>query len=232
MNEDQPIAPADAEHDPQDGGQGLSNEQQASLETLGLDSEAVDEDSELDPEDFLDLDELMNTLRSVHDLLEKQSREIQGLRREMRELRESQGAGGRGGGAPRGGGRSWDRDDRPDRGSDRGEYRREFRPREERRPYEGGGERREFRPRQDEGYRPRPPRDRDGGERQGGDRFGRSGGSSGPRERQDFRPSRGREERSFDRDRSGGGNRDGGARPEGGAFRPRARRDHGWRDDD
>ncbi len=217
-------------------------QQAAPAELRGVISELqdgpLDEDSVMDAEEgeddedetFVDADELFSTLAKIQTLLEEQSKEIRGLRREMREMRESQGgqqAPGGFQGSPRPVREDRPREDRPareersggyqgreggqsgfnrDRGERSGGYQgnREggsFRPREDR-PREGG-----YQGNREGGFRPRE--DRPSGDRpSGGYQGNREGGQGGFRPRED-RPS--------------------GDRPQGGSdFRPRARADRGW----
>ena len=127
------------------------------------------EDGEEYEEEFIDADDLLALLGEMKDMLEAQGKEIRGLRREMRELRESQGQGGfrpQGDRAPREGGQAGGFRPREDRGGfgDRGGQGGGFRPREDR----GSFVDREFRPRDnaaeggntDGGFRPRARADR------------------------------------------------------------------------
>ena len=114
------------------------------LEDGPLDEDSVmDEDDNGDDESFVDADELFNVLAKIQTMLEDQAKEIRGLRREMRELREGQGSaqpqrsprpprvdrpreGGYQGRDDRGGSRG----DRPSFGGDRGgQGGSDFRPR-------------------------------------------------------------------------------------------------------
>ena len=108
------------------------------------------EDGEEYEEEFIDADDLLALLGEMKDMLEAQGKEIRGLRREMRELRESQGQGGfrpQGDRAPREGGQAGGFRPREDRG---GFGDREFRPRDN--AAEGGNT--------DGGFRPRARADR------------------------------------------------------------------------
>ena len=130
------------------------------------------EDGEEYEEEFIDADDLLALLGEMKDMLEAQGKEIRGLRREMRELRESQGQGGfraQGDRAPREGGQAGGFRPREDRGGfgDRGGQGGGFRPREDRggfsndRGGDRGGQGGGFRPREDRGgfgdreFRPR-----------------------------------------------------------------------------
>ncbi len=82
--------------------------------------DAAEEGEDEDEDEFIDAGQLFAMLNKLQETLDEQSKEIRGLRREMRELRESQSAGA------------------PAAGRDSGE-RGGFRPREDRGERSGGG---------------------------------------------------------------------------------------------
>ena len=214
-----------------------------------LSSGPLDEDSAMDQqelengdESFVDADELFTVLAKLQAMLEDQGKEIRGLRREMRELRESQGSQAAGqAAAPQSGfrpredrpERSFNREDRGERGgsdrngSDRGSSERGPQGGGYRGNREGGGSG-GYQGNRDSGgagaqgggFRPRE--DRGGYQGQGG-----QGGGFRPRE--DRGGAQGGQGGGYRGNREGGsggyqGNRDGGSREggsQGGGFRPR-----------
>ncbi|WP_425146762.1 hypothetical protein [Deinococcus sp.] len=244
----------ESDHTPQDH---APEELHGVISALG--SGPLDEDSELDAqeldegdESFVDADELFSVLAKLQAMLEDQGKEIRGLRREMRELRESQGAGqmpAQSGFRPQGERPREERprDDRPERSFSR--------DRDERGPREGGyqgnresgqggyrGNRDGGNGAREGGFRPRE--DRPQGER-GGYQGNREGGSFRPREDRGGAQGAGQGAGGYRGNREGGqggyqGNRESGGfrpredRPQGerggqsGEFRPRARTDRGW----
>ena len=203
-----------------------------------LESGPLDEDRYADEEEdgeYIDAEELMNTLGRLQAMLEEQGKELRGLRREMRDLRESLARGSQGGERParegresgREGGREGGYRGREGGGQGRGEG---WTPYNRDRGEQRGGDR-DSRPREG-GFRPREGGSGGGYRGQGGSqgggfrerseggfrpREGGSGNSGGDFRSREFRPREGG---------SGGGGTPSSGGGEG--YRPRPRRDHGW----
>ena len=180
-------------------------------DAAALSAEDVSEEDADGEFEYVDVDDLLAVMGDLREMLEAQSKEIRGLRREMRDLRDAVSAG-RSGGAPRRdfGGRDGGFRPREDRGNrDFGGRDGGFRPREDRGNRDFGGRDGGFRPREDRG-------NRDFGGRDGGFR---------PRKDRGNRDFGGRDGGFQNRDRFGAGSSAGNVE---GGFRPRARADRGW----